>query len=164
MTITNAAPKLLLTAVLALAAVPATATERVAQPSEHGPRIMVPSPTPARGITGCWAADRDLYGYSLRFCVHPGGNASYTVRGSGLHCHARLDWDETWGGYRFAMNRTSCGHGMDWTADTFTCALNAGYGQGIGRMPVPSHGSRLDCTYRPAVWGYRPTSFSAHRT
>ncbi|HZT49614.1 MAG TPA: hypothetical protein VFA64_16695 [Hyphomicrobiaceae bacterium] len=164
MTVTSTASRLLIAALFASAAVPAGASERIAEPSGPSPKIMVPSPTPAGGITGCWAADRSLYGYRLSFCVYPYGDASYTVTGSGLHCHARLEWDATWGGYRFAMSRTSCGHGMDWTADTFTCVFSAGYGHGIGRMPVPSQGGRLDCTYRPAVWGYGARNFSAHRT
>jgi hypothetical protein len=165
MTTANTATKLLFTALLACAA-GSGAVSAASPPGHEGkPRIMVPTPTPgpsAGGIAGCWTADRSLYGYHLRFCVH-GGASTYTVTGSGLHCHARLRWQETWGGYGFTMTRTSCGRGMDWTADTFTCVLRGGWGGSPGRVAVPSPGARLDCTYWPAVWGYRPTAFSAHR-
>jgi hypothetical protein len=135
---------------------------------EANPKIMVPSPTPQHehGIAGCWSADRNLYGYRLSFCVHGHGRASYTVTGKGLHCHARLAVNRGWGNYGFTMSRTSCGRGMDWTADSFTCVLKPGgwdHGRGV-RMPVPSEGARLECTYWPAVWGYLPAPFSAHRT
>jgi len=167
MTTANTTSKLLFAVLLASAAVPASAlaSSRVAQ--EGNPKIMVPSPTPppsAGGIAGCWSADRNLYGYQLSFCVHNHGGASYTVTGKGLHCHARLAWQQTWGSYGFTMSRTSCGRGMDWTADSFTCVLKAGWDGGrTARMPVPSEGARLECTYWPAVWGYFPASFSAHR-
>lgn len=139
------------------------ASPRVAQ--EANSQIMVPTPSPGGGISGCWSADRNLYGYELNFCIQPGGRASYTITGSGLHCHARLSWTQTWGGYAFNMSRTSCGHGVDWSADSFTCtSKGGGIGEATGRMPVPSYGARLDCKYWPAVWGYIPTRFSAHRT
>jgi hypothetical protein len=163
----NIVPKFLIAVVLATAAVPASALQpnpRVAE--EARPKIMVPTPTPAANeVSGCWTADRRLYGYQLSFCVNPGDGGSYTVTGKGLHCHARLGWQQTWGGYGFAMSRTSCGHGMDWTADTFTCVLKHAWDSDrMGRMPVPSQGSHLDCNYRPSVWGYQPARFSAHRT
>ena len=165
MTIANTTSKLLLAVLLASLAVPASASEPSARvPQQGSPKIMVPTPTPAGGVTGCWAADRNLYGYRLSFCVHHHGGATYTVTGNGLHCHARLGWQQAWGSYGFAMRRTSCGQGMDWTADTFNCVLKGGWdNEAFGRMPVPSQRSHLDCTYRPAVSGYRPTSFSAHR-
>ena len=147
--------------------VPASASESNARvPQEGGPKIMMPIPTPGpvSGVTGCWAADEKLYGYRLSFCVQPSGAANYTVTGNGLYCHARLEWQQTWGSYGFTMRRTSCGGGTDWSADTFTCVLRTDWNSApMGKMPIPGHGSRLDCNYRPSVWGYRPTSFTAHR-
>jgi hypothetical protein len=167
MTIANATSKLLLAVLLASPAVPASALEPSARvPQQGSPKIMmpIPTPTPVASIKGCWAADENLYGYRLSFCVHPSGSANYTVTGNGLYCHARLGWQETWGSYGFTMSRTSCGHGTDWSADTFTCVLRADWSSGpMGKMPIPGQGNRLDCNYRPSVWGYRPTSFSAHR-
>ena len=167
MTFANVTSKLLFAVLLASAAtVPAKASENARMPQEGGPQIKmpIPSPGPASGITGCWSADEKLYGYRLSFCVQPGGAANYTITGNGLYCHARLGWQETWGSYGFTMRRTSCGGGTDWSADTFTCVLRADWNSGpMGKMPIPGHDSRLDCNYRPSVWGYRPTSFSAHR-
>jgi hypothetical protein len=157
--------KLALALFLASAAVSGDAAASTRMASEQNPKIMVPSPTPpANAIAGCWTADRILYGYRLSFCVESDGDAKYTVTGKGLYCHAGLGWRQSWGSYGFTMRRTSCGRGMDWTADSFTCVLrtdgHGGYG-GYGRIAVPS--GRLECTYWPAVFGYLPTSFSARR-
>jgi len=170
----NTTSKLVFAALLATLAVPANATEAGPGESyERGPRVMVPSPTPmpfptpapaANDIAGCWSADRNLYGYKLSFCVRYNGRASYTITGNGVYCHARLGMEENWGSYSFTMSRASCGWGMDWSADTFACVLRADWSDGpMGRVPVPSQGSRLDCRYVPAVGGYRPKYFSAHR-
>jgi len=164
MTMTNTTSKLVLAAVLGLAAMPAKALESyVPTVPVSDPKVMLPIP-PQHGIAGCWTSDGRLYGdYRLSFCVQPYGTATYTISGNGLHCHAALGWQESWGSYGFAMRRTTCGEGMDWSPDTFRCVLKAGWnGWPIGAMPVQS--GRLVCNYRPSVWGYGPTAFSAHRS
>ena len=163
MSIVTTASKLVLAATLGLAtSIPANALEtNVRMAQVGGPTGMMP--IPSRDITGCWTSDGKLYGdYRLSFCVQPYGSATYTVRGNGLYCHAALGWHESWGSYGFAMRRTACGEGMDWSPDTFSCVLKTGWNRPpIGAMPVQS--GRLECSYRPSVWGYGPTLFSAHR-
>jgi hypothetical protein len=162
MSIANTTSKLFLAAVLGLATVPANAVESNVRVAQQGPKNMMPIPS-RDGITGCWSSDGNLYGgYHLSFCVQSYGGASYTVSGDGLYCHSALGMQENWGTYGFAMRRTTCGQGVDWSPDTFSCVLKPGWNGGpIGSMPI--QGGRLDCTYRPSVWGYGPTSFSAHR-
>ena len=166
MTITNTTSKLVLAAVLGLGLepMPAKALESyVPTAPVSGPNVMMPIPS-QHGITGCWTSDGRLYGdYRLSFCVQRYGVATYTISGNGLHCHAALGWQENWGSYGFAMRRTTCGEGMGWSPDTFSCVLRAGWdGWPIGVMPVER--ARLACNYRPSVFGYGPTSFSAHRS
>jgi len=164
MTIANTTSKLILAAVLGLATIPAKALESNARmPQAGGPTSMMPIPS-RDGIAGCWTSDGKLYGdYRLSFCVQPFGTANYTVTGNGLYCHAALGWQETWGTYGFAMRRTACGQGMDWSPDTFSCVLKPQWNNGpVGAMPIQS--GQLECSYRPSVWGYGPTVFSAHRT
>jgi len=166
MTITNTTSKLVLAAVLGLGLepMPAKALESyVPTAPVSGPNVMMPIPS-QHGITGCWTSDGRLYGdYRLSFCVQRYGVATYTISGNGLHCHAALGWQENWGSYGFAMRRTTCGEGMGWSPDTFSCVLRAGWdGWPIGVMPVER--ARLACNYRPSVFGYGPMSFSAHRS
>jgi len=164
MTITTTTSKLVLAAVLGLGPVPAKALESyVPTAPVSGPEVMMPIPS-QHGITGCWMSDGRLYGdYRLSFCIQPYGAATYTISGNGLHCHAALGWQENWGSYGFAMRRTTCGEGMDWSPDTFSCVLKTSWnGWPIGAMPVER--ARLACSYRPSVFGYGPTSFSAHRS
>jgi len=164
MTIASTTSKLVLAAALGLAAMPAKALDSyVPTGPGSGPKIMMPIPS-QHGITGCWTSDARLYGdYRLSFCVQPYGAATYTIAGKGLYCHASLGWQENWGSYGFAMRRTTCGSGMSWSPDTFSCVLKADWNSSpIGAMPVQS--GRLVCNYRPSVWGYGPTAFSAHRS
>ena len=139
--------------------------------------VPVPSPSPegepipggevgGGDIRGCWTADRGLYGpHQLTFCIGGFTGSNYMVTGNGLDCRARLAWRHTVGGYSFAMRRSRCGWGTDWTGDRFTCVMRSGGWDGDPRVAVPSQGgSRLDCYYMPAAWGYPPTTFSAYRT
>jgi hypothetical protein len=163
MTIANTTSKLLLAALLGLATVPANALESNAGAMPvSGPKNTMPIPS-QDSITGCWSSDGSLYGsYRLSFCVPRYGGATYTVSGNGLYCHATLGWQESWGTYGFAMRRTTCGQGVDWSPDTFSCVLKSGWNSGpVGAMPV--QGGQLVCNYRPSVWGYGSTTFSAHR-
>lgn len=141
------------------------------------PKIAVPSPGSA-GIQGCWSADRMLYGpYQLSFCLDRFGG-SYRVTGGGLNCRAELTWWKGWNGYRFAMERAECGRGTDWTADSFTCVVkvepvyynrNTEDDGGLEpKIAVPSPSPdpetmKLDCRYKPSVFGYPAKRFAAYR-
>jgi hypothetical protein len=150
---------------------------QAASAAKFEPRIAVPSPAPA-GIQGCWEADRSLYGpYRLSFCLDRVGG-SYQVTGGGLDCRAELTWWKGWNGYRFAMERATCGRGTDWTADSFTCevrfepaynGLRTGNDEGglEPKIAVPSptpdpNVAKLDCRYKPAVAGYPSRRFAAY--
>lgn len=147
------------------------------------PQIAVPSPHGDGDIEGCWTADRHLYGpYKLRFCVRADGG-SYRVTGGGLNCRAGLDWTQTPRGYRFTLDRASCGRRTDWSADSFTCEATyrpalmpdgEGYGPGgygfedkkTPKVAVPSHDEEIEvlsCRYKPSVPGYPMKRFNAVR-
>jgi hypothetical protein len=158
-----------------LAAAAIIATLQSAGAAEFEPRIAVPSPG-VTGLNGCWLADRDLYGpYQLSFCLDRFGG-SYRVTGGGLDCRADLTWRKSWNGYRFTMQRATCGNGTDWTADSFSCEVRAtpvvhGAPSDEGLEPkiaVPSPrpepaAAKLDCRYKPAVFGYPSRRFAAYR-
>jgi hypothetical protein len=147
----------------ALATAPASA-------AEISPRVAIPTPT--SDITGCWSADRALYGaYHLSFCLNRGAG-TYHVSGGGLNCQADVAWRKTWNGYRFVMSQSHCGKGTDWTGDTFRCTLQPvvyGVESGYGAKPrvaVPTPGPAsyaLACSYRPAVAGWGWETFKAYR-
>lgn len=159
-----------------VAAAAAVASIGIANASQIEPKIAVPSPGPA-GIQGCWSADRMLYGpYQLTFCLDRSGG-SYRVTGGGLNCRAELTWWKGWNGYRFAMERAECGRGTDWTADSFTCEVryepvyynrsteDEGFEPKIA-VPSPSpdpENVKLDCRYKPSVFGYPAKRFAAYR-
>ena len=161
-----------------VAAAATVASIGIANAGQIEPKIAVPSPGPA-GIQGCWTADRDLYGpYQLSFCLDRFGG-SYRVTGGGLNCRAELTWWRGSNGYRFAMERATCGNGTDWTADSFTCEVKAEpvtYGnrtaeddEGLEpKIAVPSptpdpQTVKLDCRYKPSVFGYPAKRFAAYR-
>ena len=164
MNIARTTSKLLLCSAFAFASIPAHALQSNAPVAHENPSNTMPMPS-QEGITGCWNADGVLYGdYQLRFCVQPYGAASYHVTGAGLRCSGALEWQENkWGRFGFSMSRTTCGGGTDWSANSFSCSLTPdNFDKPVSMMPVQS--GRLECTYRPAVSGYSPVHFSAHRT
>ncbi len=164
-TVTHCA-SLLLAATACFAGSPTGANAQSASP-----RVAVPSD--GGSVDGCWTADRHLYGpYRLTFCLQRHGAGTYTVRGGGLYCNARLHWGPVWGGgTSVTLSRANCGRGTDWTADTLTCRTrpvwNDDERSSLGRsprvaVPTPTPGT-LDCRYVPAAYGYRPTNFTASR-
>ena len=160
-----------------VAAAATVASVGIANAGQVEPKIAVPSPG-AKGIEGCWSADRDLYGpYQLSFCLDRFGG-SYRVTGGGLNCRAELTWWKSWKGYRFAMERAECGRGTDWTADSFTCEVkydpvydnrtSEDEGGLEAKIAVPSPSpdptlAKLDCRYKPSVFGYPAKRFAAYR-
>ena len=164
MNIARTTSSLLLCSVFAFASIPAHALQSNAPVAHENPANTMPMPS-QEGITGCWNADGALYGdYRLRFCVQPFGAAMYHVEGAGLRCSGALEWQENMSGrFGFSMNRTTCGHGTDWSADSFSCRLTPDDSdRRVGMMPV--QGGSLECTYRPSVSGYERVHFTAHRT
>ncbi len=161
---------------LVLPMVIACATAAPTLAYDFKPQVAVP--TASNDINGCWTADRSLYGaYQLSFCLDHGAG-SYYVTGGGLHCQADVSWRKAWlGGYKFVMDRSSCGNGTDWSGDTFKCSLErsafgvsapAGDDYAVApKVAVPTQGPAgyaLSCSYRPAVAGWGWQSFKAYRS
>ena len=131
----------------------------------------IPSPVPSNGggTDGCWQANQQLYGgYRLSFCLSDSHGGSYHISGRGLDCRGGLAWEKNWwGDTQIALRQTSCGHGYDWSADSFTCQNKGGWNSNankerINMMPIPSGG--LSCNYLPITWGTPWSTFQASRT
>ncbi|MFO1170799.1 MAG: hypothetical protein U1E49_07480 [Hyphomicrobiaceae bacterium] len=153
--------RILFSAVLAGVAVLATA----AGAGNVKPRIAAPAEGTS-GLGGCWTADRELYGpYQLSFCIEADGSGTYQVTGGKLDCSANLEWNENKASFRFDMDRATCGNGTDWTADSFTCLVSID--PVAPQIAAPAEDAettnRLDCTYNPAVAGYKTERFDALR-
>jgi hypothetical protein len=137
------------------------------------PFVVVPDAPGGARVTGCYRADRDLFGPNrLTFCLERRG--TYRVRG-GVHCDGTLTWNVNGNDITVNLNRTSCRNGVAWERARMACrATGSLLGAIIGgvvrelapRVPVPSRPSvsALRCTYMPSVRGYRDTTFIANRT
>ena len=154
----------------------------VAALAQQVPQIAVPTPpggSPAN-VEGCYSVNQSLYGpYFMGFCLNRWGDGSYQVTGN-LHCSGRIDWQHEWNGnIRINVHHTSCGRGVDWSADTMACRASPqqwpGQPPGPGPWrsqpqiavptPAPNPGqTTLTCTYYPGVRGYSPMAITAHKT
>lgn len=132
----------------------------------------IPSPGPSHadgGVDGCWYTNQNLSGgYRLSFCLNSYHGGSYRVTGHGLDCRGGLDWNKNWlGGTQVALQQTSCGHGLDWSADSFSCYSASDWNAYANKkpqinMPIPSGGG-LSCNYVPVTWGTPWSTFQASR-
>ena len=156
----------------ALALVAATAS---AQAQDANARVVVPDLPGGALVSGCYRADRGLYGpYQLTFCLERRG--TYQVRGNGLRCDGRLDWKTEGRDVTVSLRRQSCNRNLAWAAATVTCRprdlldiiLSELFGnrpRQDGRVVVPDNPQvrQLRCTYIPTVPGERRVSFVARR-
>ena len=129
------------------------------------PFVLVPDQPGGGGVAvnGCFRADRDLFGpYRLTFCLERRG--TYQIRGGGVRCDGRLDFDVRRRDIFIDLHRTSCGNGVAWEAAAIDCSPIGGVGVG-GRVIVPDVPvlSSLRCTYHPTVRGVSSRTFNAHR-
>ncbi|MHA1559476.1 MAG: hypothetical protein ACTSWI_02245 [Alphaproteobacteria bacterium] len=154
----------------------------VAALAQLAPQIAVPTPPggdgPTANIEGCYSVSQSLYGpYFLGFCLNRWGGGSYQVTGS-LYCNGRVDWQREWNGsIQINVHHTSCGRGIDWSADTMVCSVSSPQwplqqphpgpwrNQPQIAVPTPAPGqSTMTCTYYPGVRGYYPMPITAQRT
>jgi hypothetical protein len=151
-----------------------------AQAQSPEPRFVVPDVPGGAVVSGCYRADRLLYGpYSLSFCLRDLGRGSYSVQGPELVCGGRLTWQATGETVTLALRRQSCNRGRAWAAAEVTCRprsllsaildelireLAAREGQ-RPRVVVPDTPTvgRLSCTYYPTVNSAMPRQFFANR-
>jgi hypothetical protein len=126
-----------------------------------------PGPGGGIGIGACYRVQERLYGpYSMNFCLT--GRGSYTVSGGGLNCKGGLNWSVSGRNIAIKLNRTSCGRGEAWSADTMSCQMVGFLGAVLPKVVVPDRPGLpgfgdLRCTYTPQPKGYRPVQIRATR-
>ncbi|MGV3492003.1 MAG: hypothetical protein ACO1OG_11845 [Devosia sp.] len=159
-------------ACLAMALGGATALPVAAQ--DMNVTVIVPDAPGGARFTGCYTVNQRLYGpYRMSFCLEQRG--TYTVRGGGVTCNGRLDWDVSGRTIEVDLRRTSCGNGVAWSADSMSCTgtslfggkgIGAAIGQALAKVIVPNVPTirGLSCTYYPDARGEKPTKITADRT
>ena len=140
--------------------------------------MVVPGAPSGAVISGCYRADRPLYGpYRLVFCVNRGRLGTYEVRGTNLRCDGKLAWQMSDGNLEIGLRRQRCNMGRAWAGATVVCRprglvsvilddlIRELAGQDRQRVVVPGRPTvgRLNCTYRPGVPGYENRQIFANR-
>ena len=144
--------------------------------------VLVPDgPQGGALVSGCFRADRDLYGpFRLTMCLQRTG--TYQIRGGGIRCDGRLTWHASGRNVDIHLRRVSCNQGMAWARADVSCRAGTiffdffdrifgGSNSGGGLSPfvlVPDTGNvaavrTLNCTYHPSVPGERSKTFTARR-
>ena len=127
-------------------------------------RVVVPDHPQGVGLGGCYQVAERLYGpYSMTFCLKNRGN--YSVTGGGLNCSGGLTWSVAGRNINIRLQRTSCGRGKAWSADTLQCQGNGILSGLIPFVVVPNipNLAALRCTYTPSAHGYKPVTIRARR-
>src|SRR5579871_5584780 len=133
----------------ALAAFVFVLTSAVAA-AEPDVRVVVPDVPGGVIVSNCYAAVGNIYGkYSFSFCLRQRG--TYSVRGAGLRCDGRLNWNVSGIYVAARLSRTSCGQGKAWSADTMSCrpSLVLGIISSLLKQKRPFL-DNLNCEYTPA--------------
>lgn len=144
----------------------------VAAEDDMSAMIIVPDAPGGARFSGCYTVSQRLYGpYRMDFCLEQRG--TYTVKGGGVTCNGKLNWDANGKFIDIDLKRTPCGNGVAWSADSMTCTGSGLFGKGIGgaigkalaQVIVPNIPtiSKLSCTYYPSVKGEQPTKITANR-
>jgi len=126
-------------------------------------RVIVPDHPGGIPVSGCFRADRPLFGpYQLTFCLDRRG--TYQVRGGGIRCDGQLTSRTSGRDILVDIHRTSCGNRRAWEAATMECRHTGGLlGQLAGRILDVPRLSSLRCTYHPSVPNRGPRTFTANR-
>lgn len=145
----------------AMLAVLLTVSTAIAQDAEA--RVIVPDVPGGALVSGCYEAIGRLYSkYRFEFCLKQRG--TYEIRGAGVRCEGRLDWNARGATVSVELRRARCGNGVAWSADTMTCRPNLLLGF-LGLITDRPFLNALTCDYRPAPGtAERPTRFTVRRT
>lgn len=128
------------------------------------PRVVVPNVPDGAKVTGCYDSIGVIYGkYNFDFCLKERQKGFYKVRGNGIACNGRLNWDTNGPGIDIRFQRTSCGRKFSWSADTAWCRPNLLLGL-FNLVNESGHLSGLTCDYKPkAGTDEKPIVFGAKR-
>jgi hypothetical protein len=148
-----------------------------AQVQDDNARVVVPDVPGGARVSGCYKADRGLYGRNeLTFCLQRRG--IYAIRSDRLSCDGRLTWSTRGRDVNINLRRQRCTGGVAWAEGNIVChprsALDLLLGDLLGRkqrsgsrdrlvVPRDPTVAKLTCTYRPTVRNKRSTSFFAIR-
>lgn len=141
-------------------------------------RVVVPDAPGGAFVAGCYKADRTLYGpHWLTFCLERRG--TYTVRGGGLVCDGRVNWNVSRGEVSITLRRQSCNRNLAWAEADIVCRPRGlvsalldellrellGGKSNKPRVVVPDRPTigKLSCTYYPTVAGAGTREFFARR-
>jgi hypothetical protein len=131
-------------------------------------RVIVPDAPGGALVAGCYRAQGTIYkNYHFSFCLEQRG--TYRIIGSRVTCSGHLSW-RGHGSYVSAqLQRTSCGNGVAWSADSMTCRPQGLFLGILGKILVPEFPNLpflggLRCDYQPARGtGQKPITFTARR-
>lgn len=147
-------------AVLALAVSIGTAP---AGAQNDNARVVVPDRPQGAVVSGCYRADRHLYGpYNFAFCLKKKG--TYKVRGNGLACDGRIGWQVNGRDVLIDVRRASCSRNRAWAAASVTCRALSPLETILMRLLADDDEvGALRCTYDPSVPGEPRRKFVATR-
>lgn len=132
--------------------------------AEADVRVFVPEAPGGVIVSNCYRAIGSVYGAStFEFCLKQ--RATYSMRGKGLRCNGRLNWQVDGIFVNATLRRTTCGNGVAWSADSLSCrpSLVLGIIAGLLKQDRPLL-DNLVCDYTPARGtGQKKISFVAHR-
>ena len=134
-------------------------------------RVIVPDAPGGAKFTGCYRADKQIYGpYQFSFCLEQQG--TYRARGGGVTCDGKLSWRLAGRDIVVTIERASCGNGVAWARASMTCrgtsiikikgTLGKIISQASRALDIPTL-SGLRCTYNPSVSGEPNTTINAKR-
>jgi hypothetical protein len=131
-------------------------------------RVIVPDAPGGAKFTGCYRADKQIYGpYQFSFCLEQ--QATYRAKGGGVTCDGKLSWKTAGRDIVVKIERTPCGNGVAWAKASMTCQgttllkIKGTLGKVISRaLNIPTL-SGLRCTYNPSVSGEKNATFNAKR-
>ena len=127
------------------------------------PFVVVPEHPGGVAVNGCFRANQNLFGpYRLTFCLERRG--TYQVRGGGLNCDGRLQWNTAGRDIFIDLERSSCGRNRAWEAAQMDCRHTGSvFSRIIGRAAGIPALQTLRCTYHPSVPGVGRRTFTATR-
>ena len=132
--------------------------------AEKDVRVIVPDVPGGVIVSNCYRAVGRIYSkYTFEFCLKQ--RATYRVTGGGVRCNGRLTWDVSGIYVQARLRRTSCGNGVAWSADRFSCrpSLVLSLISALLKQDRPVL-ENLACDYTPARGtGEEPISFIARR-